>query len=138
MKNFRGINAADASSRGGGKKFTGSGSPDPQLDSTGTPSKRLFSGRGSSVYSFPAERVKGNVSPLGQLSPYNPRARMMRGEFNLISRAVSEISITAQASAVPLFLGFAFYVGATGSITDGSYQFFMEADIDPMGAEAIL
>jgi len=126
---------------GGGKKFTGGGggtSPDPPLDSTGVPSAGLFSGRGSSVFSFPAERVKGDGSPPERLSPDDPRARMMRNEFNLVSRAGSEVSIAAQAAVVLLFLGFAVYVGATGGITDGSERFFMEAEIDPMGAEAIL
>ena len=37
-----------------------------------------------------------------------------------------------------LFLVFAFYVGDTSGISDVSKRLFMEADIDPMGAKAIL
>ena len=44
----------------------------------------------------------------------------------------------AAHAVILLFLGFAVYVGATGVIIDRSNRLFMEADINPMGAEAIL
>ena len=102
------------------------GSPKPRLDSNGTPSVGLFSGRGLSFCSFPLEHVKVKGSPPERLSPDDTWARMMWSEFNLVSRAGSEISIVDHAAVVLLFLGFTVYVGDMGDIIDGSERFFME------------
>ena len=124
MKFIHGIAAADASLHGSGKKCTGDsgdgGSPDRRLKSTGTPSAGLFSGWGSSVYSFPAERIKGDRCLLEQISPDNTWTRMMRSKFKIVSREGSEVSIAAQAAVVLLLLGFAVYIRSMGVITNGS------------------
>ena len=87
MKFVHVIPDADSSSHGGGKEFAGGGgSLDPRLNSTGTPSLGIFSSRGSSVYSFHVERVKGDGSSAEKFSPDNYRARMMGSDFNLVSR----------------------------------------------------
>ena len=118
MKIFHGITAADASLGGGGEKFArgdgDSSSPRLRLNSTSTPYVGLFSGQGLSFYSFPMERVKGEISLPEWISPYDPRVRMMRSEFKLILRAGLEVLISAQAAVVLLFLGFVVYIGAMG------------------------
>ena len=84
---------------GGGKKFTSGGgnrgSSDPWIESSSTLSTGIFYGWGLLVYFLPVERVKGNRSLTESLSPDNPRARMMRIELNLVSRAGLEVSIAA-------------------------------------------
>ena len=141
MKIFHGIADDDESSRGGDKKFTGGGgnrsSRDPQIDSTGNLSSGLFSDRGASVYSLPAERVKGNVSLTERLSLDDHWTRIMRINLNLVSRVGSDVYIAAQDAIVLLFLEFTVYVGAMGGIKYSLERFFMDDEINPMGAEAI-
>lgn len=109
----------------GGRKFTGrSDDTPPRIDSTGTPSAGLFSGNGGSVYSIPADRVRGG-SGAGTANS-SPRTRMMQQEFNLVGRATSERTLVAQAAVVLLFLSFSIYVGLSGGITDGSDRFGLE------------
>ena len=128
MKFVHRIAAAGAFPHGGRKKFTvggggsggSGGSPYPWLNSTGTPSAGPFSFWGFSVYTFPAERIKGDRCLLEQISPDNTWTRMMRSKFKIVSREGSEVSIAAQAAVVLLLLGFAVYIRSMGVITNGS------------------
>uniref|UniRef100_A0A7S4KCH0 Uncharacterized protein n=1 Tax=Odontella aurita TaxID=265563 RepID=A0A7S4KCH0_9STRA len=111
------------------RKFTGRRPDDapPRIDSTGTPSAGLFSGDGRSVYSIPADRVRGGVGGGGGAGAAGtPRARMMQQEFNLVGRATSERTLVAQAAVLLLFLSFSIYIGLSGGITDGSDRFGLE------------
>ena len=110
------------------KKFTGAGSSEsPRLDSTGSPSAGLFSGRGGSVFSYPDGSVGGDA-----VTPADARSSMMQREFNLVSWA-SGAGFYALAALLAVSLAGVVYVGATGGITDGSERFVEASEFNVLG-----
>lgn len=110
------------------KKFTGAGSSDsPRLDSMGSPSAGLFSGRGGSVFSYPDGSVGGDAA-----TPADARSSMMQREFNLVSWA-SGAGFYALAALLAVSLAGVVYVGATGGITDGSERFVEASEFNVLG-----
>ena len=110
------------------KKFTGAGSSEsPRLDSTGSPSAGLFSGRGGSVFSYPDGSVGGDAA-----TPADARSSMMQREFNLVSWA-SGAGFYALAALLAVSLAGVVYVGATGGITDGSERFVEASEFNVLG-----
>ncbi len=110
------------------KKFTGAGSSEsPRLDSTGSPSAGLFSGRGGSVFSYPDGSVGSDAA-----TPADARSSMMQREFNLVSWA-SGAGFYALAALLAVSLAGVVYVGATGGITDGSERFVEASEFNVLG-----
>lgn len=110
------------------KKFTGAGTSEfPRLDSTGSPSAGLFSGRGGSVFSYPDGSVGGDA-----VTPADARSSMMQREFNLVSWA-SGAGFYALAALLAVSLAGVVYVGATGGITDGSERFVEASEFNVLG-----
>lgn len=110
------------------KKFTGAGTSEfPRLDSTGSPSAGLFSGRGGSVFSYPDGSVGGDA-----VTPADARSSMMQREFNLVSWA-SGAGFYALAALLVVSLAGVVYVGATGGITDGSERFVEASEFNVLG-----
>ena len=129
--------SASGGASGRRKKFTGS-APDvpPRLDSTGSPSAGLFSGRGGSVFSYPDGSVgAGPAAASGgdaTASAGDARSRMMQREFNLVSWA-SGAGFYALAAVLAVSLVGVIYVGATGGITDGSERFVEASEFNVIG-----
>lgn len=99
-----------------GRKFTGQ----PNADET--PSAGLFSGRGASVYSIPAN---------------SPRQRMVENEFNLVGR--NERSLLIQIAATLALLTFAIYIGMTGGISSNDWSSVPDSiDTSIEGMEGVL
>jgi len=114
-----------------GKKFTGAAtSTSPMLDSAGTPSAGLFSGRGGSIFSYPDGASSSAMERRQQ--PTDARGQMMQREFDLVSRA-SGVGYYALAALLAFSLVFVVYVGATGGITDGSERFVEASEFNVIG-----
>ena len=110
------------------KKFTGAGSSEsPRLDSMGSPSAGLFSGRGGSVFSYPDGSVGGDAA-----TPADAGSSMMQREFNLVSWA-SGAGFYALAALLAVSLAGVVYVGVTGGITDGSERFVGASEFNVLG-----
>ena len=98
------------------RKFTGQ----PNADET--PSAGLFSGRGASVYSIPAN---------------SPRQRMVENEFSLVGR--NERSLLIQIAATLALLTFAIYIGMTGGISSNDWSSVPDSiDTSIEGMEGVL
>ena len=129
---------SSSASNNGRKKFTGAASSNvpPRLDSTGSPSAGLFSGRGGSVFSYPDGSMgAGPASASGgdAAAPAgDARSRMMQREFNLVSWA-SGAGFYALAALLAVSLVGVLYVGATGGITDGSERFVEASEFNVIG-----
>lgn len=121
-----------SSSSSSRKKFTGAAANSPRLDSTGSPSAGLFSGRGGSVFSYPDGASSSAIPQQKQQQPRDARSRMMRSEFNLVSRA-SGVGLYALAALLAFSLVAVVYVGATGGITDGSERFVEAFEFNVIG-----
>ena len=132
-----GVVQSSGSASSGRKKFTGAASNvTPRLDSTGSPSAGLFSGRGGSVFSYPDGSMgAGPASASGgdAAAPAgDARSRMMQREFNLVSWA-SGAGFYALAALLAVSLVGVLYVGATGGITDGSERFVEASEFNVIG-----
>ena len=132
-----GVVQSSGSASSGRKKFTGAASNvPPRLDSTGSPSAGLFSGRGGSVFSYPDGSMgAGPASASGgdAAAPAgDARSRMMQREFNLVSWA-SGAGFYALAALLAVSLVGVLYVGATGGITDGSERFVEASEFNVIG-----
>ena len=111
------------------KKFTGAS---PRLDSMGSPSAGLFSGRGGSVFSYP-----GGASSTAMQQPQgaggtDARSKMMQREFNLVSWAAGA-GQAILAAVLVVSLVTVVYIGATGGITDGSERFVEASEFNVIG-----
>jgi len=106
------------------KKFTGrSGEAPREDDGKVLPSTVVSSSKG---FFGDLSEEKGYFSKEGDFLE-DPKTKMMRQEFNLVSIWGGERSIFVQVAFALLILGFYLYVGISGGITDGSERVVEEA-----------